>query len=299
MFLDTPEKVRSLLSATREPVPKMRRVLMVNPQHFDVLYSLNPHMVDKSGNLKKVDRKKAQLQWETLKRTYLALGFKVDVIEATSEFPDMVFAANQSFCWWDSTTQSPKVLLGKMANQERKGEVPYFEKWYRANNYNVSVLETDCAFEGTGDAILHPTNGSVLGGIGKRTDKRAYIEISERYKIPVIPLELVTEDFYHLDTCLSILNAETVAIYPKAFTKEGVTLIQALFPHVIEVSQKEATSFLACNSHSPDGKHVIVQQGAEAFTTEIENLGFEPIELDTSEFIKSGGSVFCMKMMLF
>ena len=30
----------------------------------------------------------------------------------------------------------------------------------------------------------------------------------------------------------------------------------------------------------------------------VRGMGLEPIELDTSEFLKSGGSVFCMKLMV-
>lgn len=299
MFLDTPEKIRQFLASVTEPLPRMRKVLMVNPDHFDILHPLNPHMVTASGELKKVDKKKAQLQWETLKRTYSSLGFKVEVLDGRPKFPDMVFAANQSFCWWDAQKRAPRILLGKMRSPERRGEVAFFEEWYRANGYDVSVLETECAFEGAGDAILHPTFGVVLGGIGPRTDQKAYLELSERFKLPVIPLDLTTKDFYHLDTCLSILNANTVALYPQAFHSQGVELIKALFSTVIEVKQEEAMEFLSCNSHSPDGKHVIVQQGADLFVEEIEEIGFEPVEVDTSEFIKSGGSVFCMKMMLF
>jgi N-dimethylarginine dimethylaminohydrolase len=29
----------------------------------------------------------------------------------------------------------------------------------------------------------------------------------------------------------------------------------------------------------------------------LREAGFTPLELDTSEFIKAGGSVFCMKLM--
>ncbi len=36
--------------------PKPSRVLMTSPDHFDVVYAINPYMKDKSGKLQKVDR---------------------------------------------------------------------------------------------------------------------------------------------------------------------------------------------------------------------------------------------------
>ena len=55
----------------------------------------------------------------------------------------------------------------------------------------------------------------------------------------------------------------------------------------------------ACNAHSPDGKHVLIQSSATRAMHALERAGFSPIPIDTSEFIKSGGSVFCLKLMLF
>ena len=55
----------------------------------------------------------------------------------------------------------------------------------------------------------------------------------------------------------------------------------------------------ACNAHCPDEKHVIIQKGNAQSVALIKQHNFIPIEIDTSEFIKSGGSVYCMKLMYF
>jgi len=60
----------------------------------------------------------------------------------------------------------------------------------------------------------------------------------------------------------------------------------------------EAAGLLACNGHCPDGEHFLVQRGARVTNQRVQEAGFSVIELDTSEFLKSGGSVFCMKLML-
>jgi N-dimethylarginine dimethylaminohydrolase len=72
---------------------------------------------------------------------------------------------------------------------------------------------------------------------------------------------------------------------------------RAAFSNLIEVGAKDAANF-ACNAHCPDGKHVILQQGSAETVAELKRRNFRPIEVDTGEFIKSGGSVFCLKLEL-
>ena len=50
---------------------------------------------------------------------------------------------------------------------------------------------------------------------------------------------------------------------------------------------------------TPNGKDIIIQQGARKTVESLKANGFKIHEVDTSEYIKSGGSVFCMKQLLF
>ena len=43
----------------------------------------------------------------------------------------------------------------------------------------------------------------------------------------------------------------------------------------------------------------ILQKGANAVSNHVHALGLGVCEVDTSEFIKSGGSVYCLKQFLF
>jgi N-dimethylarginine dimethylaminohydrolase len=151
-----------------------------------------------------------------------------------------------------------------------------------------------------GDALWLPSHRVLLGGYGHRTTKEIYAEVARQTDATVITFELVNPRFYHLDTCLSILNSTTALACKDAFTADGWTLVQKIFPNVIEVSLDEADSpVFACNAHCPDGKHVILQSGAGKTVSALKSAGFVPVELSTEEFIKSGGSVFCMKLQFF
>jgi N-dimethylarginine dimethylaminohydrolase len=88
-----------------------------------------------------------------------------------------------------------------------------------------------------------------------------------------------------------------VLIHPGAFDDDGLALIHDLFERVIEAPEDEARELFACNAHCPDEEHVLIQRGCDTTTRLLRDAGFAPVELETSEFLKAGGSVFCMKLM--
>jgi N-dimethylarginine dimethylaminohydrolase len=138
----------------------------------------------------------------------------------------------------------------------------------------------------------------LFGGYGYRSSLEAYETVTKLFDVPVVAFELVTPAFYHLDTCFCSLNEETVLIYPAAFKPEGVEIIKKLFKNVIEANQHEAEELFACNATCPDGKNVVIQKGCVEVNSRLRELGFTVHEVETEEFLKSGGSVFCMKMMV-
>ncbi len=275
-----------------------KKALMVTPQYFKIEYSINPYMRDEAGRLKVVDTTAAVKQWNSLKSTYESLGIQVETINGEANLPDMVFAANQSLVFWHN--QRPHVILSRMKAAERRPEVDCFENWFRANNYVVTKFENPDVFcEGNGDVLLDPKFRLFWGAIGPRTNTAAYHELSQRFQIPVINLHLKSNDFYHLDTCFSILNQDTVAIQPEAFDQEALQIVKYRFKNVIEINYQENKTTFAGNCHSPNGTDVILHKGSQQFVKDLKARGLRAHEVDTEEFIKSGGSVFCMKMMVF
>lgn len=276
------------------PVPK--DTLMVTPKHFSVEYVINPHMAQNVGTVNKME---ARNEWNVLKSTFEQVGINVHVIEGEEGLPDMVFCANQSLPFIGESGDK-HVFMSIMHDDERKEEVPYIEQWYRQNGYEIHYLDENEIddFEGCGDAIWHTGRRLLWGGYGYRSSVQAYESISETFELPVIALELVDEDFYHLDTCFCVLDDSSVLIYPEAFTKEGLELIDSVFETVIKASKYEATKLFACNATCPDGKNVIIQQGCTDANKNLRDAGFSVHEVSTYEYLKSGGSVFCMKMMV-
>jgi N-dimethylarginine dimethylaminohydrolase len=275
------------------PVP--RNVLMVEPTYFDVTYVINPHM---EGHIGKIDKLKAIAEWEQLKGHLLSIGLHVHVLPGEPGLPDMVFCANQSLpCI--SAENKQHVLMSIMHAEQRKAEVSFVEAFYRGQGYQIHHLDVKQVpdFEGMGDAIWHPGRRLLWGGYGYRSHPEAYKTISDLYDVPVLGLELVNPAFYHLDTCLCMLTENSALYYPKAFTQQGLALLHSIFDDLIEVNEKEAVEGFACNALCPDGIHVILQSGLAETKAALQAKGFKVIETPTDEFLKSGGSVFCMKMM--
>jgi len=276
------------------PVPV--RVLMVKPTHFDVEYIINPHM---EGMVGAVDKVQAQNEWEHLKDGYEELGYTVHVLNGVKGLPDMVFCANQSLPFCDEDGNR-KVVMSIMATEQRKEEVPYIEKFYEDLGYEIFHLDPSKVdnYEGMGDGLWHFKRQLLWGGFGFRSSPDAYEQISKILDVPVIALELVDESFYHLDTCMCMLNEKSCLIYTDAFTDTGLEIIHKMFDNVIEATAYESEKLFAVNATCPDGKNVFIQQGCTDVNQKLRDAGFAVHEFSTFEFIKSGGSVFCMKMML-
>jgi N-dimethylarginine dimethylaminohydrolase len=268
----------------------VKGVLLCPPDHFDVLDVKNAFMTGQAG---KVDRPRARQQWDALAETFRAIGLEVETLEPTPGCEDMVFTANPSFT--GVSRRGKKVcVLSRMRHESRQREVEAHRKWFSAHGYDV--IESPVLFEGGGDAVWHPGRRVLWGGHGQRSVPEVYPFLAMVFGVEALTLELKT-DFYHLDTCFCPLDPKTVLLYPKAFTRAGITLIRRNFKRVIEADEAEARDRFACNA-LVSGKHVVIQRGSTALEEKLRKAGFEVHPVETGEFLKSGGSVYCMKQFL-
>jgi N-dimethylarginine dimethylaminohydrolase len=246
-------------------------------------------------------------QWNDLKSVYQSWK-KQGILEAVLEIngvkglEDMVFTANQSFPW--ELDGKKVVVMSRMRHDSREREVPYFREFYKKLGYQLLELKSNVHFEGMGDLIPHYGKNLLWGGYGHRTDAEAYKEISELLKVPVVLLKLEDPRFYHLDTCFIPVDENTALLTPAAFKPEDLKGFKKLFKNIIEIPDEEANKYFALNAHLVNDrkskkKVAVIQKGTTVMKKELNKLGFEVTEIDTSEYIKSGGSCFCMKMMVY
>ena len=259
-----------------------RRYLMCPPTYFGVEYAINPWM----DPAVPVDVDRALQQWQTLRDTYRSLGHVVELIEPIPGLPDMVFAAN-------GATVIDGVAYGaQFRHPQRAPEAPAYLAWLAEHGFETHAAK--CVNEGQGDLML--AGRFLLAGTGFRTELDAHLEAQELFGRPVITLRLVDPRFYHLDTALAVLDSETVAYYPPAFSEGSRRVLAQLFPDAIIASAEDA-GVLGLNAVS-DGKHVVLPVQAKRLAAQIAERGFVPVPVDLAELRKAGGGVKCCTLEL-
>ncbi len=271
-------------------------VVMASPEFYEVRDVKNEFMRESVGT---VDRALAFEQWEALRRTFERCGVRTQIMAALPPCEDMVFTANANFNGRRKSGERVCVP-GRMAFASRRPEAAAHRAWFAAHGYTIVELPGEVErFEGGGDAVWHPGRAAIWAGAGQRTDMRAHRALESIFEVPVMTLELSDPRFYHLDTCFCALSERAVLVYRNAFSADGFALILREFADVIEVEEREATQYFACNAAAFHQNTVVIQAGADRTIQQLQRRGFTVHEVETGEFLKSGGSVFCMKAELY
>lgn len=255
---------------------------MCRPEHFEVTYVINPWMDPSTP----VDRDLALSQWDTLRRTYLDLGHQVDLLDPVPGLPDMVYAAN------GATVVGGTVFGARFRFPERAAEAAAHVAWFRGAGFE-RVVEPEFVNEGEGDLLVvgDGDDAVVLAGTGFRTDPRAHAEAAAALGRPVIPLELVDPRYYHLDTAIAVLDEQTIAWLPEAFSPDSREVLKARYPDAVAADPADA-AVLGLNAVS-DGRHVVLPAAAPRLAAALAERGFTPIPVDLSELLKGGGGPKC------
>ena len=251
---------------------------MCSPDHFAVAYAINPWM--RPGVA--VDVALAVEQWEALRRTYLELGHRVDLVDPLPGLPDMVYAAN------GATVVDGVVYGARFRHAVREPEAAAHRAWFRAAGHR-RVVVPEFVNEGEGDLLV--AGGAILAGSGFRTDPRAHAEAARVLRREVVPLQLVDPRFYHLDTALAVLDATTIAWLPDAFTPASRAVLRDRYPDAVLATQADA-EVLGLNAVS-DGRHVVLPAEATDLAATLRERGFVPVPVSMSELLKGGGGPKC------
>lgn len=272
-----------------------KHVVLCPPAYFDVVDQKNPYMAGKPC----VDREKARRQWQALRTALEQAGCQVETITPVPGLEDMVFAANQVFVGFHEGI-GKFIVPSRMVHDSRQREVPFYVDWYRQRGYKI--IDVDLGndhLEGHGDLLWHPDWSRIYAGYGFRSTKAGvekFAAAMSKLGIPVVPLHLVDRFCYHLDTCFCPLNNEAVLIYPGAYAPESLGALRGFWQRVHELTADEAHKFMG-NGIVANGRYL-----TPYITPHLESVlsqeGLAPVVIDTSEFEKSGGSLFCMKTFL-
>src|SRR5262249_45094007 len=188
----------------RRRTARPRTYLMCPPTYFAVEYAINPWMNPEVP----VNTALARHQWWQLREIFIRLGHAVHTIDPPPGLPDMVFAAN------GATVIGGTVLGARFRHPQRAAEAAAYLAWFDGAGYGTSVSPR-CVNEGEGDIIF--AGRAIIAGHGFRTDEAVRGELERAFGLPVVSVRLVDPRFYHLDTALCVLDADTAPSYPPPF----------------------------------------------------------------------------------
>lgn len=278
--MDTPVKEARTTKCESE-YDKLQRVLICQPEYMAIEEVIND--VQKKYEDENINVALAMKQHEHFEATLKENQVEVIKLPASEEFPEQVFTRDIGF------TVGNDVFVSEMANAIRKGEEKALEKWLQAED--ITFQKARERVEG-GDVIID--GDTVYVGISSRTSDDAVQNIAN--SLPHLDVIRVpfNEKYLHLDCVFNILSSEIALIFPQAFSAEIVEALSKKYM-LIEVSEEEQFT-MGTNVLSIGNKKLLSLPQNKQVNTQITKHGFEVIEVDFSEIIKSGGSFRCCSM---
>jgi len=233
-----------------------------------------------------VDHDLAATQWNEFHAHLVKIGASIKMMPPMPGLPDLIFTANAG------TVRDTEIVLSNFRHPERQHERGEFDSWFQRNGYITHILPDNVFFEGSGDTIV--TGDSMIAGYGFRSDKLALDLAADLLDLNLIPLKLKDPRFYHLDTCFCLLRRDLAIYHPGAFSKQGISKLKNI--ELIPIAEEDALRF-ACNSVVYDD-NILMPAGCNQTAEHLRDRGFDVTLLDTSEFLKSGGSLQCMALWI-
>lgn len=275
-----------------------RHIMMTSPDHFEVSYAINPWMdPDDWAHDASHPEEKAREQWQALADQLRARGVTLHIVPAARGLPDLVFPANAGIVF------DGRVLVARFRHPERQGEEALFLRFFEGLREQglvseVRQLPEGVYQEGAGDCIWDAHRRMFWVGYGQRSVPESVGHIRDTFGQPAVALELVTPQYYHLDTCFCVLPRGEVMYFPEAFSPAAQAEIARRVPPAqrILATAEEAATF--CLNAVVLDDDVIMAPPPPRLRAEIEARGYRCVDVDLSNFKRSGGAAYCMTLRL-
>ena len=184
---------------------KQPRILMCPPDFYGIEYEINPWMNRAHGS----SPERARQQWHNLHDALVGLGVQVDLMTPQKGLPDLVFTANAGVVF------GTRFFSSRFRHDVRARETPFFDAWFAEHGFTVEHLPEGMFFEGAGDALF--CGRALFACYRIRSDVNGHQHLGKILERLVLPLELVDNRFYHLDTCFCPLAPGEAIYFPAAF----------------------------------------------------------------------------------
>jgi len=257
---------------------------MCPPEHFAVLYEINPWMHREI----EVDLERAREQWDRLAATLAAAGAEIEVLQPQPGLPDLVFTANAG------TLNGHRFVPSRFRHPERRAEVPHYVEWFTTHGYSVADLPEHLSHEGAGDAL--PFGRGFLSGYRFRSDAPSHVALSRLLEAEVRPIELIDPRLYHFDLSFCPLDTTRAMVAPAAWDSYGRKVVESTVGELLVLEPDEASVF--CANSVVVGTTVAMPACPPRVGRQLEAWGFDVVVADVSEFLKAGGGCRCLTLAL-
>jgi N-dimethylarginine dimethylaminohydrolase len=270
-------------------LPWGRRFLACRPDHFTVLYEINPWMHTEV----RPDPDRAMEQFDGVMAELRAAGAEIELMEPVEQLPDLVFTANAG------VVNGRRFVPARFRHPERQGETAHDAEWFAARGFTVEWLPAGLAHEGAGDALPFGAAGEQLVLVSAyrfRSDAASHLALSKLTGAPVRSVELTDERLYHLDLVFCPLDDRRAMIAPLGLDTYGCKVISALVPELLVLEDDEALAF--CANSVVVGSNIIMPSCPPRLGRALEDWGFSVAIAPVSEFLTAGGACRCLTLAL-
>lgn len=260
----------------------LQKVVLCEPQYMEIKEVIND--VQKKYINDNIDRSLAISQHQVFEQALRNAGVEVIKLQPSKDHPEQVFTRDIGF------TLGNRLFISEMANLIRQGEEKVLAHWMNEHKISYKNLSTH-SIEG-GDVIVD--GNRVFIGISDRTCMKAIQALQNElpnFEILSIPFN---SKYLHLDCVFNILSSKDALIYPDAFDPKIVERLSSMY-HLIEVNESEQFS-MGTNVLSIGHNRVFSLPINHEVNHQLRQHGYEVLEVDFSEIIKSGGSFRCCSM---
>ncbi len=271
------------LSCPNEFSP-LKEVILCEPTYMKIQDIINE--TQRRYHKENIDVDRAVEQHNKFHEILRENNITTHLLSPKNTFPEQVFTRDIGF------TVGRTLFISDMKMPVRQGEEIELRNWLSARGMSYIDLVED-ETEG-GDVLVH--GNTVYIGLSDRTTFEA-VERIQSY-LPdynVIPLP-IHEDILHLDCIFNIISDNEALIYPEGLRGDDITRLSSQFD-LIDVCREEQFT-MGVNVLSIGNKKVISLPINKGVNKELRDRGFEVIEVEFDEIIKSGGSFRCCTLPL-
>lgn len=227
------------------------------------------------GEIATLDYQLALKQHQTYCDVLSGLGVTVIKLPADEAFPDACFVED-TFVIHKNT--AIKCILGA---ETRKGEEVETSK-VLSNFKDILPLDPPASIDG-GDVIVTPKH--IFIGISERTNQESAKQIEKLTGAEIIAVT-VTEKL-HLKTSATYIGNNTII--------KSANIPDSYF-HGYDLIHVDADEWYAADCLNIDD-YVLIPAGHLQTKSKLTTNGFDPIEIDLSEFKKADGSITCLSII--